>query len=53
MELLISKLFLKSIMDFGKWSNGKYTNNLKYKFACIFSLTNSQCPKLILKAVLK
>ena len=26
MDILISNLLSKSILDFGKWSNGKYTN---------------------------
>ena len=26
MDILISNLLLESTLDFGKWSNGKYTN---------------------------
>ena len=48
-NLLISKLLLKSILDFRKWSNLKYEN----MYLHIFSLTTSRSPKLILKAVLK
>ena len=49
MDLLISKLLSKSILDLGKWSNWKYAN----KYFCIFSLITSWSPKLISKAVLK
>ena len=48
-DLLISKLLSKSILNFGKWSNWKYVNT----YFRIFSLTTSRSPKLILKAVLK
>ena len=41
MDLLISKLLSKSILDFGKWSNWKYANT----YLRIFSLTTSQSPK--------
>ena len=49
MDLLISKLLSKSILDVGKWSNWKYANTYLH----IFSLTTSGSPKLISKAVLK
>ena len=29
MDILISNLLSESILDFGKWSNGKYANEMK------------------------
>ena len=34
MDILISNLLAESILEFGKWSNGKYTNT----HTCVFSV---------------
>ena len=47
MDILISNLLSETILDFGKWSNGKYAN------ARILRLTTSRSQKLIPKADLK
>ena len=55
MDILISNLLWESILDFGKWSNGKYANiskkNLKMDFPLYFQNVISKWPQVFKEIV--
>ena len=53
MDILISYLFLESVLEFGKWYDWKYANYANWRNLRIFNLTTLQSQKVIQKVDLK